>query len=136
VKVSYDKSLAIKLLLVLGIVVLASASLQRYLGGEAIRGVQEKRLAIESEVGKHIRIGADRDEVLAFLASKAISHTGYESADGDPTALAVMGAPAIIEGRIPVRTLSLTQYSIHITFRFDHQGRFTGISDKVEGTFY
>lgn len=117
-------------------VILVSMLLPHYIGRRAIIKVQHHRKVLESNINSEIPKGADKSKVLAFLDSQAVRHTDYETANEDPTALALLGAPAVIEARVPVRTLSLTRYSIHITFKFDSKGHFSSYTDKVESTFY
>jgi hypothetical protein len=106
------------------------------IGNSATQKVQKKRYALEANLNSHVHQGSDAAAVSSFLDSQGIAHTGYESANGDKVTQSVLGAPAVIEARVPVSTWSLTKYSIHVVFRFDSKGCFVAYTDMIEGTFY
>jgi len=112
------------------------AAVPKYLQHRTRREVQSTRNTLRREIAQQIPVGSDPQHVLDFLTSRRIEHTAYESAGNDETALMVMGAPAIIEARVNVKTISLYNYSIHMVFKFDSEGRFVSYSDSVEGTFF
>lgn len=95
--------------------------------------VETVRESLRSEIARSIPVGSTPERVWDFLNSKGIEHTGYESAGHDMAV--VMGAPAIIEGRVEIKTISLYAYSIHMVFKFDEQKRFLSYADSVEGKF-
>lgn len=106
-----------------------------YAHRSAIRSVQQRRDALETEFKNRLPAGTDRFHVFAILDEKGIRRSGYEEARG-PLAASVLGAPAVIGAQVPVNTFSLTQWSIHFVFRFDDQGHYINCTNHIEGTFY
>ena len=92
---------------------------------------------MEDDFSRRLTAGADRTQVASLLLdAQGIQHGGYEAAGKDPVSASVLGAPAVIEARIPVNTWSLTQWSIKFVFRFDNQGHYINYTDQAEGTLY
>jgi hypothetical protein len=118
--------------MVLGLLVGAIRWLESHVQSE----LQKTRITLRQAVKEQIPLGSDPERVLNFLTNKRIEHTGYESAGDDETALAVLGAPAIIEGRVKIHTHSFYDYSVHMVFKFDTKGKFVTYADNVESTFY
>jgi len=114
----------------------ALALVIRQLNAMAIHRVREQREALEKQLNTHVDLGMDSRQIVSYLESRSIEHAPYMRVGESKVLSSFYGAPGVIEASVPIHTFSPVKYSIHLVFKFDAEGHFTGYTDKVEGTFY